>query len=710
MRLLAAMIVTGALLFVSANTQKDDRAEVALRGAIDKETVDGDLKAAIDEYARLAQSSNRGLAARALLRMGQCHEKLGNSEARKTYERLVRDFADQGEIVKEAQTRLAALTGPETKPKFTKIRIPTKLPRDGTEFALSPDGEQLAYVSDGSVWLLPIHGPTDPDIAGAPRRISEPVRTWAACHAITWSQDGNWLALNVVERSNGGNYMRSFCLVRSASGEIRRVPLDPKLRAYGLIDVLLSLSRQGDWLAYATWEKSPAERSVYMVPTSGGIPKRLTRQVTAEPAFSPDGEKVAYVGLVADKTSSPEKPYGREIWVTPVSGGTPVLLHSHTGPGRLHGPTWSPDGRMIVSLRNHDNGGELCDEMIVLPVSDQGRPAASASVIRLPQKTYRGPAGWSPDNRIGLVFTSPEVTAVYSVPASGGKAVQLTAKWATMPSWAPDGKRIYFMGAHQTRQEETANIELVPAGGGTVTRIPVRGPHPIQPGYPGGGLSISPDGKRILFQGRFYAARVERLPHMFVIPIEGGEVHELDVGMKLFSYPCWSADGKSFAFVGYQEIAADKRLTDLYTISASGGQAQKLTSDSDRVAAGPVAWSHDGSTIAFYSEDGKIKLVPAAGGPTRVIAEGITGRKDHSGLAWSPNGKELAYGSKGRIWRVSLADGKSQEVQTGLDASHMQIAWSPDGATIAFSAWQGGEPELWLMSDFLPLLQPRGQR
>jgi len=34
---------------------------------------------------------------------------------------------------------------------------------------------------------------------------------------------------------------------------------------------------------------------------------------------------------------------------------------------------------------------------------------------------------------------------------------------------------------------------------------------------------------------------------------------------------------------------------------------------------------------------------------------------------------------------------------------HLQMAWSPDGKTIAFSAQLGGEPELWLMADFLPL-------
>jgi Tol biopolymer transport system component len=35
----------------------------------------------------------------------------------------------------------------------------------------------------------------------------------------------------------------------------------------------------------------------------------------------------------------------------------------------------------------------------------------------------------------------------------------------------------------------------------------------------------------------------------------------------------------------------------------------------------------------------------------------------------------------------------------------MQMTWSPDGKTIAFSAVQGGDPELWLVEDFLGALK-----
>jgi hypothetical protein len=66
-----------------------------------------------------------------------------------------------------------------------------------------------------------------------------------------------------------------------------------------------------------------------------------------------------------------------------------------------------------------------------------------------------------------------------------------------------------------------ANTEYVPAAGGQIVRIPVRGPHPLQPSYPTGGISFSPDGRRVLFQGHFYSAPVKSVAHIFTLPSEG---------------------------------------------------------------------------------------------------------------------------------------------------------------------------------------------
>src|SRR6266542_1588548 len=102
-------IAIGGLALAAA--QKGDRADLHLQAAINKEVVEGDLKGAIEQYRKVAQGSNRTVAAKALVRMGQCYEKLGDAEARKAYERVVRDFADQKDMAAQAQIRLVSLRG-----------------------------------------------------------------------------------------------------------------------------------------------------------------------------------------------------------------------------------------------------------------------------------------------------------------------------------------------------------------------------------------------------------------------------------------------------------------------------------------------------------------------------------------------------------------------------------------------------------------------
>src|SRR5881227_1590927 len=67
--------------------------------ALAAERADGNIKNAIALYERIVKdfASDRSLAANALIRMAQCYEKLGNTEAQAIYERLIREYGDQKE-------------------------------------------------------------------------------------------------------------------------------------------------------------------------------------------------------------------------------------------------------------------------------------------------------------------------------------------------------------------------------------------------------------------------------------------------------------------------------------------------------------------------------------------------------------------------------------------------------------------------------------
>jgi hypothetical protein len=101
----AAAVLTASVL----HGQASRAAEAQFKSAQNTEQVEGDLNGAIEQYQKLAQGSDRAIAAKALVRMAASYEKLGRPDARSVYERVVRDFAEQAESAATARARLAAL-------------------------------------------------------------------------------------------------------------------------------------------------------------------------------------------------------------------------------------------------------------------------------------------------------------------------------------------------------------------------------------------------------------------------------------------------------------------------------------------------------------------------------------------------------------------------------------------------------------------------
>jgi hypothetical protein len=104
MTLLTTVLLAGPI--------QGDTTERQLQEAIHKEEVVGDLRGAIELYKSILMlgTGNRNTDGTALLRIGECQEKLGQSEAAKrTYARVVLQFGDQLGIRKEARGRLETL-------------------------------------------------------------------------------------------------------------------------------------------------------------------------------------------------------------------------------------------------------------------------------------------------------------------------------------------------------------------------------------------------------------------------------------------------------------------------------------------------------------------------------------------------------------------------------------------------------------------------
>ena len=177
----------------------------------------------------------------------------------------------------------------------------------------------------------------------------------------------------------------------------------------------------------------------------------------------------------------------------------------------------------------------------------------------------------------------------------------------------------------------------------------------------------------------FYGKTEERpLPSMEVVPL---------VGLRGFQVtPAFSPDGKQVAF----RDSDGAHNTGIYTALVGGGKSLRLTSDPGDCC---PTWSPDGRQIAFIRYADRtfsIIVVPALGGTEHRAYRGPAPMG--TGLAWSPNGKFLAFPEASAIdpprsWisLLSFSDYSTRPLTSPPGASRdSEPAFSPDGSQVAF--------------------------
>jgi Tol biopolymer transport system component len=694
-----AVIALGAAVPAAA---QQPSAEVLLEQAMHVERVEGNLQRAIELYQRVLREhpTDRVVGAKAQLHIGLCYETLGRTEAQRAYRRVIDQYADRPDEVAVARQRLAglsrALAGQVRRPTFTRIEIASK-PQNGV---LSPDGRRLAFVSEGGVWVVPLHGNVDSTVAGEPVRIADVPGAWNFGNVLAWSADGEWIAVNGSESEN------AVYLVPAGGGEARRIPMPARA---GPWSYRLSLSPDGGRLAFTALEPGTAgqeanmfARQVYVVATAGGEPRRLSSGWGSQAAFSPDGEFIAYVGFrerhdLPENAPLPSLPWSGDLWVAPSAGGAPVKLA--TADGLLIGPVWSPDRRFIAVQGPPGGRGVL--EVWVYPVSADASSAGEPIKIALLRRSVGTLAGWTPDGRLGIFMVSESHLALYTVPAAGGKAVQVTPEGVVYyPRFSPDGTRIYLRWV-RPNQDPPVRMAYVAATGGDVVEVPWP-ERPLMSVVPGGGHNISPDGKQIVVSAAELPVDPGHGGDVWTIPMDGGRPTRLTNDRSAERYPCWSPDGQWIAFKEWYERSADEGYTAIFLVPAGGGPVRQVTSEADSVGDGAIAFAPDGRRIAYFSR-GAIMTVPTEGRrPEVLVADVRSGR--HSQLQWSADGTRIAHNAGGGIWITRLGGGRPEQLRTGLpDGAELgDFGWSPDGEKIVFMASTGGDLEFWLISDFLP--------
>ncbi|MGH7726872.1 MAG: protein kinase domain-containing protein [Candidatus Eiseniibacteriota bacterium] len=150
------------------------------------------------------------------------------------------------------------------------------------------------------------------------------------------------------------------------------------------------------------------------------------------------------------------------------------------------------------------------------------------------------------------------------------------------------------------------------------------------------------------------------------------------------TWPKLSPDGRTLAFQGRDSSGA----VGIYVRRFEAVEPVLLPNTAD---AGRPFWSPDGSHLAYFSE-GRLKKIPAGGGPVQLVAE-TPGGFDGT---WGAGGVVLFDGNVGDSIRAVSASGGVPSPATRLDhatgeTTHGWPLFLPDGKHFLFTAsFQGG--------------------
>ncbi len=161
-----------------------------------------------------------------------------------------------------------------------------------------------------------------------------------------------------------------------------------------------------------------------------------------EPAWSPDGSKLAFAGFLNPKgtaTNSSVPASTSEIFVVNADGSGLIQLTSNNV--NDESPAWSPDGRRIAFASN--------SQIYVMN-------ADGTELRRLTHdNAFDTDPSWSPDG-MRIVFSSDvgkiDNSVIFSMNADGSGAAQLTSDpgYDIEPAWSPDGMKIAFAAKRDT--------------------------------------------------------------------------------------------------------------------------------------------------------------------------------------------------------------------------------------------------------------------
>lgn len=420
---------------------------------------------------------------------------------------------------------------------------------------------------------------------------------------------------------------------------------------------------------------------LYTVPVQGGVARRLTsdpKGFEMFARFSPDGKTLAFTGQYDGNT---------EVYVMPSEGGEPRrLTHTATlerddvsdrmGPNNIV-MAWKDNDTVVYrSRRNHWNPfkGELTLARLsggvpqALPVprggwcsfSPDGQQMAYNRVFR-EFRTWKRYRGGQADEIWLHHFGTGETTRLTSDPAQD-----------IFPMW--HGDRIYFVSERE--ESHQANLYVMDLKTRKPRRLTDFTEFAVK--FPSlGDTGIVFENGGYLYRLDFQTEKAVRIPVEIREDLAIGRGGLRDVSKETTSYEI-APDGAR-ALIGARG--------DVFTVPAKNGATRNLT-QSPGVHERNAVWSPDGKWIAYVSDqsgEDEIWIRPQEGsGEPRALTSGADTYKYE--IAWSPDSKRIAWTDK--LNRLQFVEVESKQVTLAAQSEAFEIrdfVWSPDSQWLAFT-------------------------
>ena len=690
-RLSIGLIVILRLLTAAAHSQQPNAAlDKLFASAQHKATVEGNLRGAVEDYKRIVAGAgkDRSVAARALLLMAEAYQKLGDAEAQKTYQQIVRDFPEQKDAVDLARARLQPTRGSNA--GTTQRDVPA-LNVDGS---VSADGRYAAYMNwnNGNIVVRDLQTGTSREVA---RR-----QDLGEVGSPTISPDGKTVAF---ESSNGCIERRPLA---SANGVLCLLPTDTELGAAN------TLLERADVRRIEPMHWSPDGRSIaaMLLREDGtaqvGIVRVADGRLTALQStdwrgatrifFSPEGRYVAF-DLPIDDVSD-----RREIRTVAVDGSRGVTAVQGSSQNIVMG--WTPDGDHLLFASDRTGTMALWAQRVTNAKPD-GTP-------RLVHAGLGGALSLGVTKSGAMYFAVPQCcrdVEIASIDLAAGKQTSSTRPSFVhdgrnmMPEWSRDGRFLAHVRQRGLSSRERPTIVGIRDSETGV----VRELHPKLSYI--NGLNWSPDNTTLIT----FATDLRGRSGVFTIDARTGAVGFVVDG----GYPQYSPNGRHLFYVKPGEGPGPKAIVERDL--TSGNERTIVSGELIRFGVSP-----DGRSLAATwggldtGNAREVVVIRVDSGEVRPI---LRAQRDdriptYNRLPWTPDGQAVLMRNRpsptgGELWLVPTTGAPARlldvDVKGWAISAAGVLSLHPDGSQLAGTRLgrEDTGSEVKVLENFLPALR-----